>query len=119
MSLFEKFKIGLNKSSQNLTKGLDDLIFKKKIDESALQNLEDFLIESDVGVEATKEIKDKISEEKINPNSDQLNQVKIPCRYSIHLSHIAEMFSSACFRLFMPVMAKSIFLFSKTQFIEY
>ena len=86
MSLFEKFKIGLNKSSQNLTKGLDDLIFKKKIDESALQNLEDFLIESDVGVEATKEIKDKISEEKINPSSDQLNQVKkIFSRYAYTL----------------------------------
>ena len=36
MSLFEKFKIGLNKSSKNLTKGLGDLIFKKKIDENTL-----------------------------------------------------------------------------------
>ena len=93
MSLFEKFKIGLNKSSQNLTKGLDDLIFKKKIDESALQNLEDFLIESDVGVEATKEIKDKISEEKINPNSDQLNQVK-------------EIFSKYAYNLLKPLEKK-------------
>jgi len=93
MSLFEKFKIGLNKSSQNLTKGLGDLIFKKKIDESALQNFEDFLIESDVGVEATKEIKDKISEEKINPNSDQLNQVK-------------EIFSKYAYNLLKPLEKK-------------
>ena len=64
MGLFEKLKIGLNKSSKNLSKGLGDLIFKKKIDESALQNFEDFLIESDVGIDATKEIKDKISKKK-------------------------------------------------------
>jgi len=76
MGLFEKLKIGLNKSSKNLSKGMGDLIFKKKIDESALQNFEDFLIESDVGVDATKEIKDKISKEKINSDSNQLDQVK-------------------------------------------
>ena len=93
MSLLEKFKIGLNKSSKNLTKGLGDLIFKKKIDENALQNFEDFLIESDVGVEATKEIKDKISEEKINPNSDQLNQVK-------------EIFSKNAYDLLKPLEKK-------------
>ena len=93
MGLFEKLKIGLNKSSKNLSKGLDDLIFKKKIDESALENFEDFLIESDVGVEATKEIIDKISKEKINPNSNQLNQVK-------------EIFSKYAYTLLKPLEKK-------------
>ena len=93
MGLFEKLKIGLNKSSKNLSKGLDDLIFKKKIDEAALRNFEDFLIESDVGVDATKEIKDKISKEKINPDSNQLDQVK-------------EIFSKYAYTLLKPLEKK-------------
>ena len=93
MGLFEKLKIGLNKSSKNLSKGLDDLIFKKNIDDADLQNFEDFLIESDVGVDATKEIKDKISKEKINPDSNQLDQVK-------------EIFSKYAYTLLKPLEKK-------------
>ena len=33
MSIFDKFKLGLSKSSKNLSSGLNNLIFKKKIDE--------------------------------------------------------------------------------------
>ena len=29
MGIFDKFKLGLNKSSKNLSSGLNDLIFKK------------------------------------------------------------------------------------------
>ena len=56
MSIFEKFKLGLSKSSKNLSAGLNGLIFKKKIDENILNDIEDFLIQSDVGVEAAKEL---------------------------------------------------------------
>ena len=41
MGIFDKFKIGLNKSSKSLSSGLNDLIFKRKIDESLLNELED------------------------------------------------------------------------------
>ena len=61
MSIFEKFKLGLSKSSKNLSSGLNNLIFKKKIDKSILNELEDFLIQSDVGVEAAKELTEKLS----------------------------------------------------------
>ena len=59
MSIFEKFKLGLSKSSRSLSSGLDDLFFKRKIDENTLNELEDFLIQSDVGVESAKELRDK------------------------------------------------------------
>ena len=59
MGIFDKFKFGLNKSSKNLSSGLKDLIFKKKIDEKTLNNLEDFLIQSDVGVECAQALKEK------------------------------------------------------------
>jgi fused signal recognition particle receptor len=50
MNIFKKFKLGLSKSSTNLSSGLNTLIFKKKIDKNNLNELEDFLIQSDVGV---------------------------------------------------------------------
>ena len=66
MSIFDKFKLGLSKSSKNLSSGLNDLIFKKKIDEGMLNELEDFLIQSDVGVESAKELREKFADIKVN-----------------------------------------------------
>ena len=66
MSIFDKFKLGLSKSSKNLSSGLNDLIFKKKIDEDMLNELEDFLIQSDVGVESAKELREKFADIKVN-----------------------------------------------------
>ena len=68
MGIFDKFKLGLNKSSKSLSSGLNDLIFKRKIDENMLNELEDFLIQSDVGVESAKELREKFANTKINPN---------------------------------------------------
>ena len=66
MIIFDKFKLGLSKSSKNLSSGLNDLIFKKKIDENMLNELEDFLIQSDVGVESAKELREKFANTKVN-----------------------------------------------------
>ena len=66
MNIFDKFKLGLNKSSKNLSSGLNDLIFKKKIDENMLNELEDFLIQSDVGVKSAKELREKFANIKVN-----------------------------------------------------
>ena len=57
MGIFEKFKIGLSKSSKNLSEGFKNLVINKKIDSKTLDNLEDFLIESDVGRSCCKRIK--------------------------------------------------------------
>ena len=75
MGIFDKFKLGLSKSSKNLSSGLNDLIFKRKIDESMLDKLEDFLIQSDVGVESAKELRSKFSETKINPKTDGIEEI--------------------------------------------
>ena len=75
MGIFEKFKLGLSKSSKNLSSGLNDLIFKKKVDENKLNELEDFLIQSDVGVEVASELKKKFSDTKIDPKNDNKNQI--------------------------------------------
>ena len=75
MGIFDKFKLGLSKSSKNLSSGLNDLIFKRKIDENMLDKLEDFLIQSDVGVESAKELRSKFSETKINPKTDGIEEI--------------------------------------------
>ena len=85
MRIFEKFKLGLSKSSKNLSSGLSDLIFKKKIDENKLNELEDFLIQSDVGVEVASELKKKFSSTKIDPKNDNKNQI-----FQVFSDHILE-----------------------------
>tara|TARA_B100000686_G_C16768320_1_gene963322 strand:+ start:380 stop:1291 length:912 start_codon:yes stop_codon:yes gene_type:complete len=85
MNIFEKFKKGLSKSSKNLSTGLSDLIFKKKIDENMLNELEDFLIQSDVGIESAKELKDKFASTKIDPKITGKEEV-----FKIFSNYIAE-----------------------------
>ena len=75
MCIFDKFKLGLSKSSKNLSSGLNDLIFKKKIDENMLNELEDFLIQSDVGVESAKELREKFANTKVNPKTVEKDEI--------------------------------------------
>ncbi len=75
MGVFEKFKIGFKKSASNLTAGLKEIIIKKEIDDHTLIKIEDFLISSDVGVDAASDIKDIISQNKIDPSKDIIDEV--------------------------------------------
>ena len=70
MGIFDKFKSGFKKSASALTSGLKEIIIKKEIDDENLNKIEEFLIQSDVGVEAASEIKEIISNKKIDPNKD-------------------------------------------------
>jgi len=85
MCIFDKLKLGLNKSSKSLSSGLNDLILKRKIDESMLNELEDFLIQSDVGVESAKELREKFANTKVNPKISGKNEI-----YKIFSSYISE-----------------------------
>tara|TARA_B100001540_G_scaffold298045_1_gene301242 strand:+ start:853 stop:1767 length:915 start_codon:yes stop_codon:yes gene_type:complete len=86
MGIFDKFKIGLSKSSKSLSSGLNDLIFKKKINENTLNELEDFLIQSDVGVESAKELTEKFSNTKVNPKESGKDEIfKIFSNYVIEI----------------------------------
>ena len=85
MSIFDKFKKGLGKSSKNLSSGLNNLIFKKKINQDHLDELEDFLIQSDVGVEVASELKEKFTNTKINSKNEIKNDF-----FKIFSDHIVE-----------------------------
>ncbi|WP_417793558.1 signal recognition particle-docking protein FtsY [Terasakiella pusilla] len=51
-----RLKAGLSKSSSKLTSGIGDLFTKRKLDDEALEELEDLLITSDMGVATAAKI---------------------------------------------------------------
>ena len=86
MGIFEKFKLGFKKSANNIASGLREIIVKKEIDDSTLDKIEEFLISSDVGIDAASEIKDIVAQRKIDPKEDPIIEVnKILKEYIIEL----------------------------------
>ena len=66
MSLFDKFKKGLNLSSSNLSVGIKNIFSKKNIDQDVLSQFEELLIRADVGVETSAELKKEFEKLKID-----------------------------------------------------
>ena len=75
MGIFEKFKSGFKKSASAFTTGLRDIVVKKEIDDKTLDKIEDYLIQSDVGIVSASEIREIISQTKIDPNKDLTNEI--------------------------------------------
>ena len=68
MSLFDKFKEGLNLSSSNLSLGIKNIFSKKNIDQTVLSQFEDLLISADVGTETAAELKKEFEKLKVDKN---------------------------------------------------
>ena len=77
MGIFDKFKSGFKKSASAFTNGLRDIVVKKEIDDKTLDRIEEYLIQSDVGVIAASEIKEIISDSKIDPKKDIADEITI------------------------------------------
>ena len=75
MGIFDKFKSGFKKSASAFTSGLRDIVVKKEIDDKTLDKIEEYLIQSDVGVVAASEIKEIISDSKIDPKKDIAEEI--------------------------------------------
>ena len=75
MGIFDKFKSGFKKSASAFTSGLRDIVVKKEIDDKTLDKIEEYLIQSDVGVVAASEIKEIISDSKIDPKKDITEEI--------------------------------------------
>ena len=84
MSIFEKFKIGFKKSAQNISSGFREILIMKEIDDNSLNKIEEFLISSDVGIDAASEIRNILAQEKIDPSSDLIGEInKVLKRYIV------------------------------------
>jgi len=75
MGIFDKFKSGFKKSASAFTSGLRDIVVKKEIDDKTLDRIEEYLIQSDVGVVAASEIKEIISDSKIDTEKDIAEEI--------------------------------------------
>ena len=101
MGIFEKFKLGLQKTASSFSSGLKEIIIKKEIDDKTLDEIEEFLIQSDVGIIASEEIKKIIAEKKIDPNKNKLDEIN-----SILKDYIISL---------MSPLEKSVFFSKKTD----
>ncbi len=59
---FSRLRRGLSRSSSNLAESVTGLFTKKRLDATTLQELEDILIEADLGVDTAMRVTDKLSE---------------------------------------------------------
>ena len=75
MGIFDKFKSGFKKSASTFTSGLRDIVVKKEIDDKTLDKIEEYLIQSDVGITAASEIREIISDNKIDPKKDIAEEI--------------------------------------------
>ena len=94
---FEKIKSGLKKSSDKISTGISDIFTKRKIDSETLDELEELLLTSDIGYEATSAIIKNFSAKKMNKDadgieikralSDEVENILNPCKKEFTLSN--------------------------------
>jgi len=59
---FARLKTGLSKSSKALSTGITDIFTKRRLDDDTLQELEDILIQADLGVETALRITESVAD---------------------------------------------------------
>lgn len=64
--MFNKIKQALQKSSSKISTGIDYIFFKKKLDHQTLEDLEDLLIESDIGAKVAGDLTDSLKKIKFD-----------------------------------------------------
>ena len=56
MKLFSRLKEALTKSSSKISQTIDNVFYKRKLDEAALTELEEILLKSDLGTKVTGKV---------------------------------------------------------------
>lgn len=95
VSWFQKLKSGLSRSSSALTDGISSIFTKRKLDASMLEELEDILIQADLGVDTAMAITDRLSDgrydKEIEPEevrailSEEVEKVLLPVAVPLDL----------------------------------
>lgn len=94
-SWFSRLKTGLSRSSANLTENITAVFTKKKLDEDTLQELEDILIQADLGVETALKVTEKLASQRMGKDvtdeevrefmADEIEQVLKPVAAELEL----------------------------------
>ena len=69
-SWLQKLGLGLKKSSSRLSSGISDIFTNRKIDDATLEELEELLITSDMGVKASSKIVDSLSRVRVDKSGE-------------------------------------------------
>ncbi len=75
MGLFDKFKIGLGKSSDELSLGFKNIFSKKSIDNKVLDEFEELVISADAGVDVAKELREDFKNFKIDKKTEDHKEI--------------------------------------------
>ena len=93
---FDKIKSGLKKSSDKISSGITDIFTKRKIDADTLEELEDLLLTSDIGYDASSAVIKNFALQKMNKDADdteikealaqEIEKILAPCNSEFALS---------------------------------
>ncbi len=74
---FSRLKDGLTKTSSRLSEGVTSIFTKRKLDDETLEELEDLLIQADLGVETAMRITERLADEKYDKeiSPDEVREV--------------------------------------------
>lgn len=67
---FSRLKKGLSKSTSSISTGITDIFTKRKLDDLALEELEDLLITADVGVDMASRVAERLRKTRFEKNVD-------------------------------------------------
>lgn len=70
MSWIDSLKYGLSKTSRRLSDGISDIFTKKRLDDEAIEELEDLLISADIGTNLAAEISSALADKKFDKEVD-------------------------------------------------
>ena len=97
MNIFNAFNSGLKKTSIALSENLSNLLLSKKIDQNLLDEIENILLSSDIGIESTNYLIKKLKSNKVNNLKDvnsilnilavELEQILLPREKSLFKSN--------------------------------
>ncbi|RPH02076.1 MAG: signal recognition particle-docking protein FtsY [Candidatus Pelagibacter sp. TMED153] len=75
MTLFDKFKLGLGKSSSSLSEGFKNIFSKKVIDDNVLTKFEELIISSDAGIDVARELRKDFENFKIDKKLEDHKEI--------------------------------------------
>lgn len=92
---FKKLGLGLQKSSAKISSGISGIFNQKKLSAASLDELEELLISTDMGIKASAEIINRLSERKFDKEvaetdircalAEEIEQIILPCEKSVDL----------------------------------
>lgn len=92
INFFQKLNQGLKKTSSKISSGISDIFTKQRVDSETLEDLQDILISSDMGIKASDKIIENFKKKRLNKEatiteikeelSKEIEEILKPCEKS-------------------------------------